>query len=41
MTIINELDDFINYIKNAQKVKRALAVKIILRGTSYPKIENL
>ena len=41
MTIIDELDDFIKNTQNAQEVKRALAVKMILTGTSYHEIENL
>ena len=41
MTIIDELDDFIKNAQNAKEVKRALAVKMILTGTSYKRIENL
>lgn len=41
MTIINELDDFIRNSKNAQEIKRALAVKMILTGTSYHKIKEI
>ena len=41
MTIINELDDLISNSKNAQEVKRALAVKMILTGTSYQEIKNI
>ncbi len=41
MTIIDELDDFINHSENAKEVKRALAVKMILTGTSSQGIENL
>lgn len=41
MTIITELDDFINTSTNTQEVKRALAVKMILTGTSSHEIENL
>ncbi|MGL4499257.1 MAG: hypothetical protein ACRCU2_09380 [Planktothrix sp.] len=41
MTIITELDDFINTSTNTQEVKIALAVKMILTGTSSHEIENL
>jgi putative transposase len=41
MTIIDELDDFINHSENAKEVKRALAVKMILTGTPSQGIENL
>jgi transposase len=41
MTIITELDAFIKSSKNPQEVQRALAVKMILTGTSYQKIKEL
>jgi len=41
MTIITELDAFINSSKSPQEVQRALAVKMILTGTSYRKIQEL
>jgi hypothetical protein len=38
MKIINELNDFINQTKNAKKIKKTLAVKIILEATYSQKI---
>ena len=41
MNILNELDDFINKTKESKEIKRALAVNMILLGTSYHEIKEL
>lgn len=41
MTIIDELDNFVSQTKDAQEMKRALAVKMILQGTSYHEIKRI
>ena len=41
MNIITEIENFITQTKDAREVKRALAVKMILQGQHYLKIQEI